>query len=76
MAIQYHCRHCGVQVGSLSDPVISSHRLGIHTLTEHERKDMIHYQPNGNISIKTICEDCQESLERNPDFHQYDYFIH
>jgi hypothetical protein len=37
---------------------------------------MISYQPNGDIHVKTICEDCQEALTRNPELHQYEKFIH
>jgi hypothetical protein len=36
---------------------------------------MIDYLPNGDIYVKTICEDCQEALDRNPDFHQCEKFI-
>jgi Protein of unknown function (DUF2757) len=36
---------------------------------------MIHYRNDGDIEIKTICEDCQESLERYPDYHGLDHII-
>ncbi|OZI12120.1 hypothetical protein CEW92_08105 [Bacillaceae bacterium SAS-127] len=75
MAIHYFCRHCNTLVGSLDQSVISTKRLGIHALTDHERTDMIQYDQDGTMKVKIICEDCQESLERNPDFHEYDYFI-
>ncbi|MCA1530915.1 DUF2757 family protein, partial [Bradyrhizobium yuanmingense] len=29
-----------------------------------------------DIHVKTICEDCQEALARNPEWHQYEKFIH
>lgn len=76
MAIHYYCRHCGIKLGSLEKHIISSEKLGLHKLTDHERKEMVQYESNGDISIKSICEDCQESLERYPDFHQNDYLIH
>ncbi|WP_203364423.1 anti-sigma-F factor Fin family protein [Bacillus sp. REN10] len=75
MAIHYVCRHCHTLVGSLDQSVVSTKQLGFHTLTDQERADMIQYGQDGTIKIQTICEDCQESLERNPDFHQYDSFI-
>jgi Protein of unknown function (DUF2757) len=37
---------------------------------------MVAYDVTGNIHITAICEDCQEALERNPDYHQYDFLIH
>jgi hypothetical protein len=76
MAIHYHCRHCGMQIGSLNQISIDSERLGIHTLTDEERRDLIAYQSNGDIAVKSICEDCHESLERNPEYYQNEFIIH
>jgi Protein of unknown function (DUF2757) len=75
MALHYHCRHCSVKVGSIDNISVSSEQLGFHHLTNDERQEMISYQQNGDILIKTICEDCQDSLNRNPEFHQYESFI-
>ncbi|MED3624596.1 anti-sigma-F factor Fin family protein [Neobacillus thermocopriae] len=76
MAIHYHCRHCGTKLGSIEQTSIHSETLGLHKLTEQERLEMVTYDSLGNIHIKAICEDCQEALERNPDYHQYDFIIH
>lgn len=75
MALHYFCRHCGVKVGSLDQTSVSSEHLGFQQLTDDERLDMITYESTGDIHVKTICEDCQEALERNPDLHQYERFI-
>jgi hypothetical protein len=76
MAIHYHCHHCGTNLGSIEQPSIHSETLGLHKLTDQERQEMITYDSAGDIRITAICEDCQEALERNPDYHQYDYLIH
>lgn len=76
MAIHYYCRHCGMKMGTINQLSIYTEKLGLHKLNDQERQDMIHYDPNGDINITSICEDCQESLERNPDYHQYDFLIH
>ncbi|ANB59004.1 hypothetical protein GFC29_2807 [Anoxybacillus sp. B7M1] len=75
MALHYYCRHCGVKIGTISQVPIYSEQLGFHHLTEEERLDMISYLPNGEIHVKTICEDCYEALERNPELHQCEKFI-
>lgn len=75
MALRYYCRHCGVNVGTIDSISIHSESLGINLLTDIERKEMVSYEQNGDITIKTICEDCQEALERNPELHQYEQFI-
>jgi hypothetical protein len=76
VAIHYHCRHCGTNLGSIERTSIHSETLGLHKLTERERQEMVSYDSSGDIHIAAICEDCQEALERTPDYHQYDYFIH
>ncbi|MCP3742317.1 anti-sigma-F factor Fin family protein [Rossellomorea sp. BNER] len=76
MAIHYKCRHCGTNVGTLSQTSVHSEQIGLHKLTDEDRLEMISYDQNGDIRIKTICEDCHEALNRNPDFHQSDYIIH
>ena len=75
MALHYHCRHCSVKVGSIDNISVSSQQLGFDLLSNDERQEMIIYQQNGDIEIKTICEDCQDALNRNPDLHQYESFI-
>ena len=75
MALHYYCRHCGVKVGSLDHSYVNSEQLGFNHLTNDERNDMISYMDNGDLHVKTICEDCQAALERNPDYHQYHSFI-
>lgn len=75
MTVRYFCKHCGIKVGELKEAVASTERLGFHHLTDEERMEMIQYQTNGDIDVQTICEDCQEALNRNPDFHQLRTFI-
>lgn len=76
MALKYQCRHCGIELGTINHMSVDSERLGLSKLTDEERMDMISYETSGDIHIKTICEDCHESLERNPDYYQNDYLIH
>ncbi|MGO4890189.1 anti-sigma-F factor Fin [Anaerobacillus sp. MEB173] len=75
MAIHYHCRHCNVEVGRLESNHYDSSQLGFNHLDHEERNEMISYDASGDMHVKTVCEDCQEALERNPDFHQHELFI-
>jgi hypothetical protein len=75
VAIHYHCRHCGTEIGKIERTSINSESLGLHTLTEQERMEMVSYDTMGDVHITSICEDCQEALERNPDYHQLDFLI-
>jgi isocitrate dehydrogenase len=75
MALHYNCRHCGIKVGTIESASVFSEQLGFHHLSQEERQEMISYETNGDIHVKTICEDCQEALERNPEYHQLHRFI-
>ena len=75
MDIFYRCRHCGTQVGHIKDSIFHTDQLGFNMLDSSERAELIEYNNNGHINVSTICEDCQEALERNPDLHQLDTFI-
>lgn len=75
MAVHYYCRHCSVHVGTLEQSVFTSEQLGFNHLNVNERRTLISYQ-DGDIVVKTICENCQETLERYPDYYEHDYFIH
>lgn len=75
MALHYNCRHCGVKIGSIDSMSLLSESLGFHQLTDQERQEMITYDRTGDILVKSICEDCHEALNRNPDLHQYETFI-
>ena len=75
MAIYYFCRHCGTEVGKL-EQTAAPDMLGFDKLTEQERQEMIQSDSFGNVHVKTICENCQESFTINPSNYENDYIIH
>ncbi len=75
MDIHYVCRHCGAEIGRLSQINHTADELGFQQLTEEERQAMVHYHHDGTIEVKAICEDCHEAMERTPSFHELDTFI-
>lgn len=76
MALHYYCRHCGTKLGTIEQQTIQTEQLGFHQLNDVERQEMIVYDSKGDIQVKSICEDCYESLQRNPELYQNDYIIH
>ncbi|MCD7036648.1 anti-sigma-F factor Fin family protein [Metabacillus sp. GX 13764] len=76
MALHYVCRHCSFKIGTIDKDIIESSRLGFQLLSNTERQEMLTTLENGDMIVKTICEDCQEALDRNPAFHEADTFIH
>ena len=64
------------KLGTINQFSVETEHLGFHKLNEEERQEMITYNQNGDLDIKAICEDCQESLEKNPEYYQNDFLIH
>lgn len=50
--------------------------LGLDDLTNNEKQKIVHYQPNGELHLHVICENCEESLSQHPNYHELDFFIH
>lgn len=75
MSYVYICRHCGHVIGKLKQEIYNVSKLGFDQLSDKDKHDMICYQSNGEIHIKSICENCQETLGNNPHYHELDFFI-
>ncbi|WP_430789385.1 anti-sigma-F factor Fin [Virgibacillus flavescens] len=75
MSIVYSCRHCGNEVGRINQPVIDTETLGLDKLSTDDLKEMVLFKQNGDVQIKTICENCEASLGQNPHYHELDFFI-
>ncbi|BFH65903.1 anti-sigma-F factor Fin family protein [Paenibacillus azoreducens] len=67
MAINYICRHCRTQLGSLDSRQVTDTQLGFLSLTPAERRDIISYDLSGDVTVKVICEYCREALENHPE---------
>ncbi|MBP1970357.1 hypothetical protein J2Z83_002475 [Virgibacillus natechei] len=75
MAIVYTCRHCGHVIGKLEQKMVDTSLLGFDQLSTKEKIDMIEYKDNGDVQIKAICEDCEDTLGHHPQYHELDFFI-
>mgnify|MGYP001454572013 FL=1 len=67
MSVKYICRHCRLIVGEIDAARVTEQQLGFHFLTPEERRDIISYNPNGDVTVKVICDYCREALEANPE---------
>jgi hypothetical protein len=67
MAVKYICRHCQTSIGEIVQGEVSEYQLGFHFLTPEERRDIISYDPSGDVTVKVVCEYCKEALEANPE---------
>jgi hypothetical protein len=67
MSVKYICRHCQTTIGVITNDLVSEFQLGFHFLTPEERSDIISYNPNGDVTVKLVCNYCGEALEANPE---------
>lgn len=67
MAVNYICRHCKSSMGSIEGSSVTEQQLGFHSLTPEERSDIIAYDSSGNVTVKVVCDYCNEALSSNPD---------
>ena len=67
MSVRYFCRHCHTLIGEISGSEFSEYELGFHFLTPDERRDIISYNPNGDVTVKVTCDYCKQALEANPE---------
>lgn len=67
MAVTYVCRHCRMPLGRFENEQVPEYRHGLHFLTPDERKRIIAYDSNGDVTVKVICDYCSETLENHPE---------
>lgn len=75
IVITYQCKHCHYIIATLTDRVIDTVALGWDQLTPEEKETMITYEANGHITVHVICENCENALKQNPDYHALDHFL-
>ncbi|MFQ3546540.1 anti-sigma-F factor Fin family protein [Halobacillus rhizosphaerae] len=76
MKIHYMCRHCHRPVGELDAHQVDVTQLGLECLNEEETREMVQVYKNGDLTIQTICDSCEQALDQNPHYHELDFFIH
>lgn len=68
MAVHYQCKHCNMPLGEIADSsAVSEFQLGFHFLTPEERNDIITYNSNGDVTVKLVCDYCNEALRNHPE---------
>jgi hypothetical protein len=67
VSVKYVCRHCRAPLGEIPGDAADEARLGFHFLTPEERRDIIAYNSNGDVSVQLVCDYCSEALRANPE---------
>jgi len=67
MTVKYICRHCQTLIGEINNSAISEYQLGFHFLTPEERRDIIAYNPDGDVTVRVVCDFCKQALDSYPE---------
>ena len=63
MLIRYVCEYCTSPIGELSMDVAEEEPLGLHCLTDEERRDIIKVDEKTNTMVVTsLCDKCIQML--------------
>ncbi|MGM9987004.1 MAG: anti-sigma-F factor Fin [Bacillaceae bacterium] len=75
MSIRYYCRYCGSLLGTIQHEHINEISIVLEQLSDDEKKEILSFSKDGNILIKTVCENCEQTLDGNPNYYEYDTFL-
>ncbi|MCU6710853.1 anti-sigma-F factor Fin family protein [Paenibacillus sp. J5C_2022] len=67
MAVNYICKHCRSSIGRIEGANVTEQQLGFQFLTPEERGDIIAYDSSGDVTVKIVCDYCNEAINSNPD---------
>ncbi|HJF32873.1 MAG TPA: anti-sigma-F factor Fin family protein [Sporosarcina psychrophila] len=69
MAIRYTCRHCETEIGILPFESVKETVLLLQQIDEGEAEQFLTYEKDGALTVRCICEQCEQSLQRFPDYY-------
>lgn len=69
MPIRYKCRHCETEIGQLPFDSIDSQFLLKHEIKPDEQHIYIENGADGDYTVQCICEECQSSLQKFPNYY-------
>ncbi|MCM3712169.1 anti-sigma-F factor Fin [Sporosarcina luteola] len=67
--VRYSCRHCNTEVGSI--PLSSAEEIlrELKNAEEGQGEHFLEYDKNGSMTVRCICEQCEQSLRMNPNYY-------
>lgn len=69
MAIRYTCRHCDTEIGSLPFESAKELIVEIQQLDDGRGERFITFENDGEVTVRCICEQCEQSLLAFPDYY-------
>ncbi|MHA6260521.1 anti-sigma-F factor Fin [Sporosarcina sp. CAU 1771] len=69
MAIRYTCKHCEIEIGSLPFESAKDTVQLLQKMDETEEERFLTYEKDGALTVRCICEQCEQSLLTFPDYY-------
>lgn len=70
MRVEYVCKHCNHKVDEIENVNWNREDVerytGLSALTPQERMESVVYQSPNHMRIQTVCEDCLQAAQTNP----------
>jgi hypothetical protein len=64
MLLTWLCRNCGVKLARMA---VARNNPRVVALTAQAGEDIIEYDPEGNVIIRLLCEECLETVDLEED---------
>lgn len=68
MAIRVTCRHCKTEIGHIQDHSALQHGR-VQQMREEFAEEFITQDEKGSLTVTSICEHCEKSLQDNPNYY-------
>ena len=75
VTIRYHCRHCESEIGSLPFESAQETLRLLEKLDQEEEERFLTVGKDGALTVRCICEECEHTLQNNPDYYSYTKWI-
>ncbi len=68
--IHYHCRHCEIELGTLPLKLAKKVLPFITKIEDEEEGErFLTYEEDGSLTVHTICEQCEQTLQQSPHYY-------
>ncbi|MFD1204487.1 MULTISPECIES: anti-sigma-F factor Fin [Sporosarcina] len=69
MSIRYACRHCNTEIGNIPFESVKDVINDLKKSDEGQGDHFLEYDQDGSMTVKCICEQCEQSLRMFPNYY-------
>ena len=72
MVVRYTCKHCNTEIGSIPFDSAKEVIRQLQEKDEAEQERFVAIDSKGSMTVRCICEHCEQSLRMFPDLYTLD----